>query len=118
MNRVQSIYNHTITIMKLLKEQKSNSTDREEILLQLNKLFSERELLIKALKSPYTEEEKVIGRKIISLNAQLEEEMEVLFNAIKGDMKKLKQNKELNYSYIKPYGNLKTTDGMYVDNKL
>jgi len=118
MNRVQSIYNKTITILELLKEEKNHSNNREDLLSKLNELISERETLIIALDPPYTDEEKIIGRKIISLNQQLEEEMEVLFNYIKNDMKKMKKNKELNYTYIRPYGKPKTIDGMYVDNKL
>lgn len=118
MNRVQSVYDHTITILKLLKEHKNNSKNREDLLKQLNELISERKTLIAALEFPYTEEEKAIGRKVIPLNDQLEKEMEILFNYIKADMKKMKQNKELNYTYIRPYGKPKTTDGMYVDNKL
>ena len=118
MNRVQPVYNKTITILKLLKEQKDNANNREELLKQLNELISARETLMTALGAPYTEEEKVIGKKVITLNIQLEEEMGILFNYIKDDMKKMKQNKDLNYSYIRPYGNPKTIDGMYVDNKL
>lgn len=118
MNRVQSVYNKTITILKLLKEQKDYSNHREDVLSQLNELISERETLMEDLDPPYTEEEKGIGKKIITLNQQLEEEMEILFNYIKDDMKKMKQNRELNYTYIRPYGKPKTIDGMYVDNKL
>src|SRR5699024_5368954 len=118
MNRVQSVYNKTITILKLLKEQKDYSNHREDVLSQLNELILERETLMEDLAPPYTEEEKVIGKKIITLNQQLEEEMGILVNYIKDDMKKMKQHRELNYTYIRPYGKPKTIDGMYVDNKL
>src|SRR5699024_969258 len=92
MNRVQSVYNKTITILKLLKEQKDYSNHREDVLSQLNELILERETLMEDLAPPYTEEEKVIGKKIITLNQQLEEEMGILFNyldcKIKRDIKK------------------------------
>src|SRR5699024_3778369 len=118
MNRVQSVYNKTITILKLLKEQKDYANNREDALSQLNELISERETLMEDLAPPYTEEEKLIGKKIITLNQQLEEERGILCNDIKEDIKKLKQNRELNYNYIRPYGQPKTIDGMYVDNNL
>lgn len=63
MNRVQSVYNKTINILKLLKEQKDYSNHREDVLSQLNELISERETLMEDLAPPYTEEEKVIGKK-------------------------------------------------------
>lgn len=118
MNRVQAVYEQTKSLLDVLAQLDKEKINRDQAMEQLTSMIEKREQLISVLTEPYTDEEKVIGRKIMVLNKQLEKEMSTLFEHIKVDMKKLKQNKDLNYSYINPYGKPKTTDGMYVDSKL
>ena len=118
MNRVMSVYELTKSMISLLEQYKVTKKDRDQTMKEMDALIQQRDQHIAHFKEPYTEEEMAIGKKIIQMNERLELEMGRLFAEIKSDMKKVKQNKELNYSYIKPYGNIKTTDGMYVDDKL
>jgi len=118
MNRVLAVYEQTEKMLQLLESLKTEETERDDTIAEIDKLIHKRERLIAELKAPYTNEEMAAGRKIIVLNEQLEKEMNLLFNEIKLDMKKVKQSKGQNYSYLNPYGKMKTTDGMYVDNKL
>lgn len=118
MNRVTKVYEQTKKLLELLAKLEANEIDRDQTTIEIDRLIAEREQLIHALKEPYTDEEMVVGKKIVTLNIRLEREMGSLFNHIKKDMKKVKQNKNLNYSYINPLGDMKTTDGMYIDNKL
>src|SRR5690625_4418370 len=118
MNRVLAVYEQTEKMLQLLESLKSKETERNDTIAEIDKLIHKRERLIAELKAPYTNEEMATGRKIIVLNEQVEKEMNLLFNEIKLDMKKVNQSKGPNYSYLNPYGNIKTTDGMYVDNKL
>ncbi len=113
-----SVYELTKSMIDLLEQYKVTEKDRDQTMKEMDALIQERDQHIGYFKEPYTDEEMAIGKKIIQMNERLELEMGRLFVEIKSDMKKVKQNKELNYSYIRPYGNIKTTDGMYVDDKL
>lgn len=113
-----SVYELTKSMIDLLEQYKVTEKDRDQTMKEMDALIQQRDQHIAYFKEPYTDEEMAIGKKIIQMNERLEQEMGRLFAEIKSDMKKVKQNKELNYSYIKPYGNIKTTDGMYVDDKL
>lgn len=118
MNKLIKIHEITINLLELFKKWDAKEIERDQLIQEVVPLLASREQLITALESPYTDEEMILGRKILSLNERLETNMNDLFQMVKGDIKQLKQNKELNYSYIKQYGDIKTTDGMYVDNKL
>lgn len=118
MNRVTEIYDTTIEMLQLLEQWDTKETDREQLINKMVPLLEIREQLIMSLQVPYTKAEIMLGKKILLLNETLEAKMSRLFDAVKHDMKKVKEKKELNYSYINPYGNMRTVDGMYVDNKL
>lgn len=112
------VYEQTKMMLDLLEQYTLKEKDRDQTMKEMDELIQKRDQLIAPLKEPYTDEEMAIGKKIIQMNEKLEQEMSHIFGEIKTDMKKAKKNKELNYSYLNPYGDIKTTDGMYVDNKL
>jgi len=113
-NRVQHIYDLTKDIVSLLN---NHEIEREQMISELTELLQKREQLLENLKSPYTEAEQNIGEEIVELNKTIDTKVEQLFTDIKSDLNKVKQKKSLNLSYINPYGNIKTTDGMYLDSK-
>ena len=84
----------------------------------MNELIDQREAILVNIQKPYTSEEMELGQKVIKLNEFIKVRMKGLYEDIKLDMKQVQKKKEQNYSYIKPYGELKTTDGLYIDNKL
>lgn len=118
MNRVTAVHETTMKMLHLFERWDLEDVDRDELIAAIGPLLEEREQQIATLKEPYTEAEMALGKKMPPLNEKLEKKLTGLFEAVKIDIKKIKQKKELNYSYIKPYGDMKTTDGMYVDDKL
>ncbi len=105
-NKIENILNQTIT-----------TKNRESIITVVTKLIEERGRMMKKLTPPFSEQEKLLGKKVVELNVQIENKMETLFESLKQDIRKVNKQKESNRSYINPYGNIKSTDGMYLDSK-
>ncbi len=109
------LYDVSVELKKL--SESINRTNRDEALPKVNELINERENLIKDIKGPYTDEEKLIGQKIVKINEEIQKSMEILLTNVKKDIVQLKKNKSSNLSYINPYGETETTDGVYLDSK-
>lgn len=115
MGEVNVVYDITVQMDRLL--QKQSDLERSELIKDLNELMEKREILIQQLSGPYTDEDKETGNRLLNLNKKVSIGMNILFNDVKQDLKQLRQQKESNKSYINPYGNMKTTDGLYLDSK-
>lgn len=115
MGRLHELYKITMQMVKVLKN--TEETSRDKTIDTMNELIEERDQVIANIKAPYSEEEMKIGQQVVKLNEQIKVNMDKLYENVKSDMKKIKQQKKLNRTYINPYGPIKTTDGMYVDNK-
>lgn len=117
MVRLERLYDTTMNMLSILNKLESNELERESVIEKVDQLIQQREEQIQAIKPPYSEEEIEIGQKIVRLNEEIKVKMDRIYDDVKGDMKRVKQKKELNRSYINPYGQIKTTDGMYLDSK-
>lgn len=117
MNRLEALYNVTKQLNKVL-QLPVDSTNREEIIKKVNELINQRGTYLKDVTPPYTEEEKQLGSEIVTLNNQIEKQMKLIFNSLKQEMKQTKKQKSTNESYVNPYGDMNTADGMFLDNKL
>lgn len=115
MDLLQDLYDITVEMLHVL--QAIDETERDKTIEKIDQLILQRDQMIKKLQAPYTDEEIETGQKVIQLNEQIKQKMGLLYENIKDDMKQVKQKKELNRSYINPYGSIQTTDGMYVDRK-
>src|SRR5690625_4810310 len=89
----------------------------KSIITEAKTLIEERGSMKEELTPPFSEQEKSLGKKIVEINVQIEKKMEILFASLKQDIRKINKQKESNRSYINPYGNIKSTDGMYLDSK-
>src|SRR5690625_2152127 len=118
MARMDQLFNLTNQLLEVLKSTRGKDNDRADILEEVNNLLVEREALLRQIKPPYTEEEEKIGLNIIKLDKTIKERMENLYREIQQDLKQIKQKRDTNITYINPYKNMKTVDGMYCDNKL
>ncbi len=115
MNHLEELYEVTIGIVRVLENKEDNN--REQTIQKIDQFISKRDAIIEKIKGPYTEEEEKIGRKVVQLNELIKVKMNELYSDVKEDMKRVKKQKELNRSYINPYGPMKTTDGLYMDRK-
>lgn len=91
--------------------------NRDHIIEEINRLIEKRGKMMEDVYPPFTEKDKEIGRNIVDLNMQIEKKMELLFEEIKQDMKQVNKQKQSNRSYVNPYRNMTSTDGMYHDSK-
>ncbi|MBO1001549.1 hypothetical protein ACFSKI_16000 [Pseudogracilibacillus auburnensis] len=117
MGRLQQLHDVTVNMLSTLQQLEEKKLDRESVIKKMDELIVSRDAIIQKIKAPYTEEEIEIGQQVVQLNEQVKLKMDHLYDDVKSDMKKVKQKKELNRSYINPYGQIKTTDGMYLDSK-
>lgn len=117
MGRLERLHDSTVNILTILEKLEENELERDHAIEKIDQLIQEREEIIQLVKAPYTDEEIKIGKEIVHLNEEVQEKMDRIYAEVKVDMKKIKQKKELNRSYINPYGKIRTTDGMYLDSK-
>lgn len=116
MNRLEEIYNLTKRMEETL-DQSITSQNRESIIKEITVLIEKRGTSMDKLTPPFSVDEKLLGKKVVKLNETIEKEMESLFETLKKDMRQVNKQKESNRTYINPYGNIKSTDGMYLDSK-
>lgn len=116
MNRLQSVFDITVNMKEILDKEIS-SNEREVIIEQLNNLLLQREPLLKHLTSPFSEEEDLLGKKLVTLNQEVQHLMDQLFSTLKTEIKQMNRQKKSNKNYTNPYHNVQVMDGMYLDKK-
>ena len=116
MGKLDTIYDVTNKIENILN-QSITTKNRESVISEVTTLIEERGRMMEELTPPFSEQDKSLGKKVVQLNVQIEKKMELLFESLKHDIRKMNKQKESNRSYINPYGNIKSTDGMYLDSK-
>ncbi|RKQ35571.1 flagellar protein FliT [Oceanobacillus halophilus] len=116
MNPVQKIYDITVE-MKNLLDKDIPSNQREDSINKVHELLHARAKCMEQLESPFTEEEKEIGKELVTLNKDIQTMMNKLSTELKSEMKQVKRQKKTNQSYINPYRNVQVMDGMYMDKK-
>ena len=117
MGYVQTLFQITSEMIEELNKFEKNEQDRPTTIEHMTTLIERRDEVIKQIKPPYSDDEMKLGQQVITLNEEIQKKMQDLYTSVKEDMNKVKKQKQSRRSYINPYGNLKTTDGMYVDHK-
>ncbi|HLS23547.1 MAG TPA: hypothetical protein VK037_06475 [Pseudogracilibacillus sp.] len=118
MERIQPLYKTTKQLLEVVEKPYETFEEREKLIDEMNKLLVQREELMQEVKPPYTEEEETLGKQIIKMDETIKEKMNELFRSVQTDLRQLKQKRDSDKTYINPYKNLETVDGMYVDDKL
>ncbi|PAV31022.1 flagellar protein FliT [Virgibacillus profundi] len=116
MNRLQVLYDVSLQLNKVL-DQDITEKNRETVIEQINELIDKRGIHLETITSPYTENEKQLGKKIVQLNNEIQEKMQQLFDELKSEMKQVKKQKKSNRTYSNPYENIQAMDGMFLDSK-
>ncbi len=116
MSNVAKLYNLTKELYDLLN-QPITSNNREDVIQQINELVEERGNYINELTPPYSEQDKKMGQTIVRLNKQIQHQMQTLFNDLKVEMKQVKKQKRSKRSYTNPYEQVRSVDGMFLDQK-
>jgi flagellar protein FliT len=112
---VFELFNVTKELYELL-EQPAGKEKRDETIEAIQRLLSQRDVLIQQLQPPYSEEEQELGMQMVSLNEMINEKLRQLKQQIQQDLKAIKQKKMANQNYMNPYQSL-AIDGMFYDKK-
>jgi flagellar protein FliT len=112
---VSELYSVTKELYELL-EQPTRKEQRDETIESIQRLLSQRDVLIQQLQPPYSEEEQELGMQMVSLNEAIAEKLQQLKQQIQQDLKAIKQKKTANQNYMNPYQPL-SIDGMFYDKK-
>lgn len=90
--------------------------ERTEFIDQINILLDTRDEAIQGLdKTTFSSHSSYY--RLLELDKSINERLEKVMNAVKGDLKDLQQKKRHETSYTNPYAATQTLDGMYFDNK-
>ncbi|MFD1361678.1 flagellar protein FliT [Lentibacillus salinarum] len=116
MNRLQQLLVLTRELEDVLNGQ-VNAQNRDDIMGEVHELLDERKKLLDQITPPFTADERLTGQQTVALNEQIQQKMDALFDALKLEMKQSKKQKKSNRSYLNPYENVKTADGMYMDSR-
>lgn len=112
MNVLSEILNKTEQLISILK----TDIDRDEKLRLIDQLLMEREQLLKELKPPFLNDEKVIGKKINELNNELNKLLNREKMLIQKDINSLNKKRESSAKYANPY-ELMNIDGVFYDKR-
>lgn len=97
--------------------QPATPKDREALIEQVNHLIEKRGLLMENVNPPFTEREKVMGKKLVMMNETIQSKMTEVLNVLKVEMKQVKKQKASNQNYVNPYKDVRLMDGIYMDSK-
>ncbi|RCW67088.1 flagellar protein FliT [Saliterribacillus persicus] len=116
MDKILKLYKLTNSLIEEA-EKATSSEDREEVIEKINTLLDEREVLLKEIKAPFSEEETKKGQEIIELDGRLQKMLAIIFFDLKKEMRSVKKQKSSNEKYVNPYQKLSGHDGMFMDSK-
>ncbi|USK49561.1 flagellar protein FliT [Bacillus sp. CMF12] len=113
MSSVQRFYDLTLELIKNLEH---TELDRDAKMNEVEILLEKRQQAMAGMAPPYSDTEKVLGARLISLNAKVTQLMtrEKLF--IQKDIKDLSVKKASTGKYANPYQSI-ATDGMFYDKR-
>lgn len=116
MGRMERLEDVSMKLYDLLAKP-MDAHDREQVIEEAEGLLAERELILEEVKAPYTEAEIEIGRKLIPIDKQMQQRLNLLFTSLKVEMRSVKKQKSTNQKYINPYKNSSNFDGTFLDQK-
>ncbi|KPH76703.1 flagellar protein FliT [Oceanobacillus caeni] len=116
MNQLQKVFDITVE-MKQILDKDISSNEREATIEQLNNLLLQREPFLERLTPPFSEQEDLLGKRLVFLNQEVQHLMDQLFSTLKTEIKQMNRQKKSNKNYTNPYHNVHVMDGMYLDKK-
>lgn len=113
-----NIVEELLTVTKQLSNHLDDgiSEERDEYIATIGRLLDKRQSLIEALPKTYTEEEKQIGKQIVTLNKNVDRHLKEQLLFLKSEIDTMQQNKRRSQQYSNPYKHV-AADGMYFDKK-
>ncbi|WP_284139273.1 MULTISPECIES: flagellar protein FliT [unclassified Virgibacillus] len=116
MSSVKQVYDVTLELKQVL-DQHITAKNRPAVIEEVNALIEKRGMMMEMIQHPFSDEDQRIGQELIQLNNLIQQQMQILFDALKSEMKQVKKQKKSNHSYINPYSSVQSFDGMFMDKK-
>src|SRR5690625_600225 len=113
---LEKITQLTEQLLKLFQEG-SSTKKRDQLIAQMNQLIEQRESYIQRLNPPYSAEEIEKGQHIVEMNKRLAKKMLSFQNELKKEMQQMKKSKQSTEGYVNPYKDVRSIDGMFLDQK-
>lgn len=112
---IQSCLSVTEKLLAILMKE-NQEKDKTEAMEEVNRLLSDRQELLPSIQAPFTEAEKEIGQKIVTMNQSIDSKLSEWKISIQRDMNGFTQKKTSMTKYADPYRNVQF-DGMFYDKK-
>ncbi|MCP3031422.1 flagellar protein FliT [Halobacillus sp. A1] len=113
-------WQHFLTITELLSKEvnrKVTDDNRQEVVQEIQRLLGERSAIIQQLPQPQTNKEKEIVQTVMSLDLDINQKLEFLFNGLKVELRQMRRQKSSTQRYMNPYQSVSSFDGMFMDRK-
>ncbi|WP_427138373.1 hypothetical protein [Psychrobacillus psychrodurans] len=104
----------TETLLKLTRN--TDEADRDETIASIEKCLDVREKMQSQITAPFTTEEEVLGKKLLTLEGSIQEKLTIFTKQIRSDIFETKSKKSNMKSYVTPYSNV-MRDGTFYDTK-
>lgn len=115
MSAVENFYQATLELLKLLEDEQSK--DRDEKINKIRALLEKREGLMITMSPPFSQEDRELGKKLISLNQKVIALLIAEKTSIQKDINSFKKKKQTVTKYSNPYESLSTIDGVFYDKR-
>ncbi|MFA8437305.1 hypothetical protein [Pueribacillus sp. YX66] len=89
---------------------------RDSYIETISELLERRQSLIASFPGTFTEEEKQIGKQIVTLNERVDKKLKEQLIFLKKELDTFQRNKRRQKHYSNPYKDI-AVDGMYFDKK-
>lgn len=116
MIRQELIEWRSVTEKLLLETGKVADETRDEAIDTINELLTIRENLQPKISAPFTFEEDVFGKELVTLETDLKTKMALFNKQIRINISELQAKKDNMQSYMNPYSKI-SRDGTYYDSK-
>ncbi|HLS06701.1 MAG TPA: hypothetical protein VK079_02020 [Bacillota bacterium] len=113
---IEKLYDLTEELLNLVIQKPLNK-NRESLINDINDLIDRREKCIKNIQPPYTENEVTIGQQIVQMDEEISQKMLHMQQSIRNEIKHMRKSKQSTTSYVNPYENVRTIDGMFLDQR-
>ncbi|MGE8206915.1 flagellar protein FliT [Heyndrickxia sp. NPDC080065] len=114
MTPIQECFKLTEEMIEVL--QATNEEERDVTIEKVENFLERREKLLEYIKPPFSEEEQLLGDRLVLLGKQLDVLLMNLKQEIQKDMNGLNQKKKSLNQYANPYSNLQN-DGYFYDKR-
>src|SRR5690625_4308103 len=111
-NELKKINQLTHELLELCNK-KHLMKNRAQFIEKMNEIIEQRENYNQTLAPPYTDEEIEIGQQVVKMNELITKHMLQVQKALKKEMQQMNKSKQSTQSYVNPYKDVRTIDGMF-----